>query len=144
MNFRARFPVTIFAGNVVRSMMERLSTLGYRSTTVYLVGTVLTLSLVYYGFRTLKLFKENLAGGAWTYISVIAVFFGVGVVMFLVDAMLLVGLVVAVGIMQPVGAFFLFWDRGRTICSGRAKIISHRTNLPEFFFCTDYSISGKG
>ena len=78
------------------------------SITIYLVGTVLTLALVYYGLRTLKLFKGNVAGRAWTYISVSAVFFGIGVVMFLVDALSPMGLVVAGGIMQTVGAFFLF------------------------------------
>lgn len=78
------------------------------SITVYLVGTVLTLALVYYGLRTLKLFKGNVAGRAWTYISVSAVFFGIGVVMFLVDALSPMGLVAAGGIMQTVGAFFLF------------------------------------
>ena len=52
------------------------------SLIVYLVGTGLTVALVYYGVRTLKLFKGNLAGGAWTYMSLSAVFVGVGVVMF--------------------------------------------------------------
>ena len=78
------------------------------SITVYLVGTVLTLALVYYGLRTLKLFKGNVAGRAWTYISISAVFFGIGVVMFLIDALSPMGLVSAGGIMQTVGAFFLF------------------------------------
>jgi len=36
------------------------------SLIVYLVGTGLTLALVYYGLRTLKLFKGNVAGRAWT------------------------------------------------------------------------------
>jgi len=78
------------------------------SITVYLVGTVLTLALVYYGLRTLKLFKGNVAGRAWAYISMSAVFFGVGLVMFLIDALAPMGLVAAGGIMQTVGAFFLF------------------------------------
>jgi hypothetical protein len=78
------------------------------SLIVYLVGTGLTLALVYYGVRTLKLFKGNLAGRAWIYISLSAVFFGVGVVMFLIDALAPMGLVAAGGIMQTVGAFFMF------------------------------------
>ncbi len=78
------------------------------SLIVYLVGTGLTVALVYYGVRTLKLFKGNLAGGAWTYMSLSAVFVGVGVVMFLVDALGPMELEAAGGIMQTVGAFFLF------------------------------------
>jgi len=78
------------------------------SLIVYLVGTGLTLALVYYGLRTLKLFKGNVAGRPWTYISLSAVFFGVGVVMFLADALAPMGLVAAGGVMQTVGAFFLF------------------------------------
>jgi hypothetical protein len=77
------------------------------SLIVYLVGTGLTLALVYYGVRTLKLFKSNLGGRAWTYISLSAVFFGVGVVMFLIDALAPMGLVAAGGVMQTVGAFFM-------------------------------------
>ncbi len=78
------------------------------SITVYLVGTFLTLALVYYGLRTLKLFKGNVAGRAWTYISLSTVFFAVGVVMFLMDALAPMGLVAAGGIMQTIGALFLF------------------------------------
>ncbi|HVH14195.1 MAG TPA: hypothetical protein VNA15_00555 [Candidatus Angelobacter sp.] len=78
------------------------------SLVVYLVGTVLTLALVYYGLRTMKLFKGNVAGRAWTYISISAVFLGVGVVMFLVDALAPMGLVAVGGVTQTVGAFFLF------------------------------------
>ena len=77
------------------------------SLIVYLIGTGLTLALVYYGVRTLKIFKGNVAGRAWTNISVSAVFFGVGVVMFLIDALAPMGLVAAGGVMQTVGAFFL-------------------------------------
>jgi hypothetical protein len=77
------------------------------SLVVYLVGTVLTTALVYYGLRTLKLFKGNVAGRAWTYISISSVFFGVGVVMFLIDALAPMGLVAAGGVMQTVGALFL-------------------------------------
>src|SRR5712664_522732 len=78
------------------------------SLIVYLVGAALTVALVYYGLRTLKLFRGNLAGRAWTYTSFSAVFFGIGVVMFLVDALAPMGLVAAGGFMQTVGAFFLF------------------------------------
>jgi peptidoglycan biosynthesis protein MviN/MurJ (putative lipid II flippase) len=77
------------------------------SLVVYLVGTALTIGLVYYGLRTLKLFRRNVAGRAWTYISISSVFFGVGVVMFLIDALAPMGLVAAGGVMQTVGAFLL-------------------------------------
>jgi hypothetical protein len=77
------------------------------SLVVYIVGTALTAGLVYYGLRTLKLFRGNVAGRAWTYISISSVFFGVGVVMFLIDALAPLGLVAAGGIMQTVGALFL-------------------------------------
>jgi hypothetical protein len=78
------------------------------SLIIYVVGTVLTVALVYYGVRTLKLFKGNVAGRAWTYISLSSVFFGVGLVMFLVDSLSPMGLIVAGGIMQTIGFFFLF------------------------------------
>jgi hypothetical protein len=82
--------------------------LDINSLIVYVAGTGLSLILVYYGLRTLKLFKGNVAGRAWTYISLSSVFFGVGVVMFLVDALAPMGLVAAGGAMQTVGVFFLF------------------------------------
>ena len=88
--------------------MNELGPLDLGSATIYIVGTVLTIALVYYGLRTLKLFKGNVAARAWTYISVSAVFFGVGVVMFLIDSLQPMGLVVVGGIMQTVGALFLF------------------------------------
>jgi len=78
------------------------------SVIVYVAGTGLSLALVYYGVRTLKLFKGNVATRAWTYISVSSVFFWGGVVMFLVDALAPMGLVALGGIMQTVGALFLF------------------------------------
>ena len=78
------------------------------SVIVYVAGTGLSLALVYYGVRTFKLFKGNVAARAWTYISVSSVFFGVGVVMFLVDALAPMGLVALGGILQTVGALFLF------------------------------------
>jgi hypothetical protein len=82
--------------------------LDINSIIVYVVGTGLSLALVYYGVRTLKLFRGNVAGMAWTYISISAVFFGIGVVMFLIDALSPMGLVAAGGIMQTIGALFLF------------------------------------
>ena len=99
---------TIVVNNASRSKWNDFRPLDIGSLIVYLVGTILTLALVYYGLRTLKLFKGNVAGRAWTYISVSAVFFGVGVVMFIVDAFVPMGLVAAGGVLQTVGAFFLF------------------------------------
>jgi hypothetical protein len=78
------------------------------SVIVYVAGTGLSLALVYYGVRTLKLFKGNVAARAWTYISLSTVFFSIGVIMFLVDALTPMGLVAAGGIMQTMGALFLF------------------------------------
>jgi hypothetical protein len=75
---------------------------------IYLIGTLLTIALVYYGIRTLKLFRGNVAAMAWTYISLSAVFFGVGLIMFLVDSLQPMGLVAVGGVMQTVGAVFLF------------------------------------
>jgi hypothetical protein len=82
--------------------------LDLNSLIVYVVGTALTVALVYYALRTLRLFKGNVAGRAWMYISLSSMFFGIGVVMFLVDALAPMGLVAAGGIMQTVGGFFLF------------------------------------
>jgi hypothetical protein len=78
------------------------------SVTVYVIGTILTIALVYYGVKTLKLFKRNVAARAWTYISLSAVFFGLGLVLFLIDALYPMGLLAAGGIMQTIGGFFLF------------------------------------
>ena len=100
--------VTIIVNNGFRYQWNDSRPLDIGSLVVYLVGTVLTIALVYYGLRTLKLFKGNVAGRAWTYISISSVFFGVGVVMFLIDALAPMGLVAAGGIMQTVGALFLF------------------------------------
>ena len=74
---------------------------------ISIVGVALTILLVYYGFRTLKLFKGNVAARAWTYISLSAVFFATGVVMFIVEALQPMGLVVIGGLTQTVGAIFL-------------------------------------
>lgn len=82
------------------------------------VGTVLTLLLVYYGFRTLRLFKTNVAARAWTYISIGAVFFAVGLVMFTLEAIQPMGLLPVGGVVMTLGAVFfvmglrknyLFW-----------------------------------
>ncbi len=75
---------------------------------VSIVGIGLTLGLVYYGLRTLKLFKGNIAARAWMYISLSAMFFSIGVVLFLVDSLAPMGLVAVGGVMETVGAFFLF------------------------------------
>ena len=78
------------------------------NVSVSIVGVALTLGLVYYGLRTLKLFKGNLAGRAWTHISLSAMFFGIGTVMFLVDSITPMGLVALGGVMETIGALFLF------------------------------------
>lgn len=77
------------------------------SLTVSVIGILLTVLLVYYAMRTLKLFKVNIAARAWTYISVSAVFFAIGVVMFVVDDIEPMGLIPIGGVMQTVGAVFL-------------------------------------
>jgi hypothetical protein len=53
------------------------------------------------------LFKSNVAARAWVYISLSAIFFGIGVALFLVTAVGLLGLLFVGGIMETVGAFFL-------------------------------------
>ena len=63
--------------------------------------------LVYYGFRTLKLFRTNVAARAWTYISIGAVLIGIGVVMFIADDLQPMGLIAVGGIIQTVGTVFL-------------------------------------
>jgi hypothetical protein len=88
--------------------LNELGPLDLLSLSIYLIGIGLTVALVYYGFRTLKLFKGNVAARAWTYISLGSVFFGVGVVMFIIDSLAPMGLVPVGGVMQTVGGFFLF------------------------------------
>lgn len=89
------------------------------SLSISVAASVPTSLLVYYGLRTLKLFKANAAARAWTYISLSAILFGVGVVLFLVDALQPMGLLAVGGIMQTVGAVllvlglrknYLFWS----------------------------------
>ena len=77
------------------------------SLSVSIIGALLTVLLAYYGLRTLRLFKTNVAARAWTYISVSAVFFALGVVMFVIDAIQPMGLLVVGGILQTAGAVFL-------------------------------------
>ncbi len=78
------------------------------NVSVSIVGVVLTLGLVYYGLKTFKLFKGNVAGRAWSHISLSAMFFGIGTVMFLVDSIAPMGLVAVGGVMETIGALFLF------------------------------------
>lgn len=73
-----------------------------------IIGFALTLGLVYYSVRTIALFKSSEAARAWVYISLSAIFFGVGVVFFLVEALAPMGLLAAGGILDTVGAVFLF------------------------------------
>ena len=72
------------------------------------MGLLLTIGLTYYSVRTIGLFKSNVAARAWVYISLSAIFFGIGVVAFLVDAILSLGLVPVGGAIMTVGSFFLF------------------------------------
>jgi hypothetical protein len=72
------------------------------------IGFALTLGLVYYSVRTIALFKSSVAARAWVYISLSAIFFSVGVVFFLVEALAPMGLLAAGGILDTVGAVFLF------------------------------------
>lgn len=99
--------VTIVVNNAGYSNNLIRYNLDLASLVVSIVGTLLTALLVYYGLRTLKLFKGNFAARAWTYISVSAVFFAVGVVMFILEAIQPMGLIPIGGVMQTVGAVFL-------------------------------------
>ena len=78
-----------------------------QSLGISVIGTVLTLLLLYYGLRTLRLFRANVAGRAWTYISLSAVFFAIGTVVFILDAVQSSGLLPVGGTIMTVGAFFL-------------------------------------
>jgi len=64
--------VTILVNNEFQAEMS-WDSLDFASLSVYTVGTALTMVLVYYGLKTLKLFKGNVAARAWTYISLSAV-----------------------------------------------------------------------
>ncbi len=82
--------------------------MGLNSVLTSVIGFALTLGLVYYSVRTIALFKNSVAARAWVYISLSAIFFSVGVVFFLVDALAPMGLLAAGGVLDTIGAFFLF------------------------------------
>ncbi len=82
--------------------------MGLSSVLTSAIGLALTLGLVYYSVRTIALFKNSVAARAWLYISLSAIFFSVGVVFFLVDALAPMGLLAAGGALDTMGAFFLF------------------------------------
>ena len=103
----ALFKVTVLVNNARHSCPMIFWSLDNGSLSISIVGVALTVLLVYYGFRTLKLFKENVAARAWTYISVSVVFFAIGVAMFVIESLQPMGLVVVGGLMQTVGAVFL-------------------------------------
>ncbi len=62
---------------------------------VSIIGAALTTGLIYYSFRTVFLFKSNVAARAGVYISLSAIFFGVGVVAFLIESLVPIGLLPA-------------------------------------------------
>ena len=75
---------------------------------VSVIGAVLTTGLTYYSLRTLFLFKRNVAARAWVYICLSAIFFSIGVVVFLIESLAPMGLLPAGGVLETVGALFLF------------------------------------
>ncbi|MBO0887935.1 hypothetical protein J2P12_02425 [Candidatus Bathyarchaeota archaeon] len=77
------------------------------SLAISIVGIALTVLLSYYGLRTLKLFKTNVAARAWTYISMGSVSFAIGLVLFTLEAVQPMGLLPVGGIVMTVGAVFL-------------------------------------
>ncbi len=72
------------------------------------VGVALTMGLIYYSLRTVFLFKSNVAARAWIYISLSAIFFGIGVLAFLIESLVPMGLLPVGGVLETVGALFLF------------------------------------
>ena len=74
---------------------------------VSIIGAALTTGLIYYSLRTVFLFKSNVAARAWVYISLSAIFFGVGVVAFLIESLMPLGLLPVGGVLETVGALFL-------------------------------------
>jgi hypothetical protein len=74
---------------------------------VSIIGAALTTGLIYYSLRTVFLFKSNVAARAWVYISLSAMFFGLGVVTFLIESLVPLGLLPAGGVLETVGALFL-------------------------------------
>src|SRR5438876_11489213 len=98
--------VTILVNNEFQAEMS-WDSLDFASLSVYTVGTALTMVLLYYGLKTLKLFKGNVAARAWTYISLSAVLWSrCGHVPRRFTRTY--GLVGRRGVMQTVGALFLF------------------------------------
>ncbi|TMI13093.1 hypothetical protein E6H33_10295 [Candidatus Bathyarchaeota archaeon] len=75
---------------------------------VSIIGVAVTTGLIYYSLRTLLLFKRNIAARAWVYISLSAIFSSVGVVAFLIESVAPVGLLPIGGVLETVGASFLF------------------------------------
>ncbi len=82
------------------------------------IGAALTTGLIYYSLRTVFLFKSNVAARAWVYISLRAIFFGVGVAAFLIESLVSLGPLRVGGVLETVGALllllglrknFLFW-----------------------------------
>ena len=71
-------------------------------------GTALTLGLAYYSLRTIALFKSSVAARAWVYISLSAVFFSIGLFMFLLEALASVGVFAWGGTLMTIGGFLLF------------------------------------
>ena len=68
----------------------------------------MTTGLIYYSLRTVFLFKSNVAARAWIYISLSAIFFSVGVLAFLIESLVPMGLLPVGGVLETVGASFLF------------------------------------
>jgi len=75
---------------------------------VSIVGIAVTIGLIYYSLRTLFLFKRNIAARACVYISLSAIFSSTGVVAFLVESVTPMGLLPVGGVLETVGASFLF------------------------------------
>jgi len=75
---------------------------------VSIIGIAVTMGLIYYSFRTLFLFKRNIAARAWVYISLSAIFSSIGVVAFLIESVTPMGLLPVGGVLETVGALFLF------------------------------------
>jgi len=75
---------------------------------VSIIGAALTTGLIYYSLRTVFLFKSNVAARAWIYISLSAILFGIGVVAFLIESLVPLGLLPVGGVLEAVGALFLF------------------------------------
>jgi hypothetical protein len=75
---------------------------------VSIIGVAITTGLIYYSLRTLFLFKRNIAARAWVYISLSAIFSSTGVVAFLIESLSPMGLLPVGGVLETVGASFLF------------------------------------